>query len=159
MSRLTGLARSTLRRGLDELETVVDAALARRLRRPGGVRQKLTETDPTLLSDLKELVEPATRGDPEAPLLWTSRSVRNLAEALCAMGRRVGHNVVANLLRRLNYSLQSNRKTKEGTHKGTSKNSNFRPLLTRLAVTSAAKISVPRRFSFSPNVLELHFPG
>ncbi len=116
MSRLTGLARSTLRRGLDELETVVDAALARRLRRPGGVRQKLTETDPTLLSDLKELVEPATRGDPEAPLLWTSRSVRNLAEALCAMGRRVGHNVVANLLRRLNYSLQSNRKTKEGTH-------------------------------------------
>jgi hypothetical protein len=116
VSRLTGLARSTIRRGLDELETVAGTALTSRIRRPGGGRKNLTETDPTLLSDLKELVEPATRGDPEAPLLWTSRSVRNLAEALCAMGHRVGHNVVANLLRQLNYSLQSNRKTKEGTH-------------------------------------------
>ena len=116
VSRITGLARSTIRRGLDELESVAGAPLTGRIRRPGGGRKKLTETDPTLLSDLKDLVEPATRGDPEAPLLWTSRSVRNLADALCAMGHRVGHNVVANLLRQLSYSLQSNRKTKEGTH-------------------------------------------
>jgi hypothetical protein len=70
------------------------------------------ETSPTLLSDLKDLVEPATRGDPEAPLLCTSRSARNLADALCATGHRIGHNVVADLSRQLSYSLQSNRETK-----------------------------------------------
>ena len=69
-----------------------------------------------MLSDLKGLVEPTTRGDPEAPLLWTSRSLRNLADALCSMGHRIGHNVVADLLRQLQYSLQSNRKTREGTN-------------------------------------------
>ncbi len=115
VARITGLARSTIRRGLAELDGIVRPVTAR-IRRPGAGRKKLTETDPTLLSDLQTLVEPATRGDPEAPLLWTSRSVRNLADALRALGHRVGHNVVANLLRSLNYSLQSNRKTKEGTH-------------------------------------------
>ena len=87
----------------------------RRVRRAGGGRKKLSETDPTLLSDLQGLVEPTTRGDPQAPLLWTSRSLRNLAEALRAMGHRIGHNVVADLLRQLNYSLQGNRKTHEGS--------------------------------------------
>src|SRR5205823_5708953 len=87
-----------------------------RVRRPGGGRKKLTETDPTLLSDLQGLVEPTTRGDPQAPLLWTSRSLRNLAEALQAMGHRIGHNVVADLLRQLNYSLQGNRKIREGSN-------------------------------------------
>jgi Rhodopirellula transposase DDE domain len=61
-------------------------------------------------------VEPTTRGDPEAALLWTSRSLRNLAAALRAMGHRIGHNVVADLLRQLNYSLQANQKTREGSH-------------------------------------------
>jgi len=88
---------------------------ARRVRRPGGGRKKLTETNATLLSDLRGLVEPTTRGDPQAPLLWTSRSLRNLAEALRTMGHRIGHNVVADLLRTLNYSLQGNRKTREGS--------------------------------------------
>lgn len=115
VSRITGLARSTIRRGLAELDEVADLPVAC-VRRPGGGRKKLTETDPTLLSDLKDLVEPTTRGDPMAPLLWTSRSLRNLADALRAAGHRVGHNVVAKLLRALDYSLQSNRKTKEGTH-------------------------------------------
>jgi len=116
VSRITGLARSSIRRGLIELDALSSEVGPGRVRRPGGGRKKLTATDPTLLGDLKDLVEPATRGDPEAPLLWTSRSLRNLADALCAMGHRVGHNVVAGLLRQLNYSLQSNRKTKEGTH-------------------------------------------
>ena len=116
VSRITGLARSTIRRGLAELDHLAGAVGAGRIRRRGGGRKQLTETDPTLLSDLKNLVEPTTRGDPEAPLLWTSRSVRNLADALRAMGHRVGHKVVADLLRQLNYSLQSNRKTREGTH-------------------------------------------
>jgi hypothetical protein len=117
VSRITGIARSTVMRGLAELGADGASQLASgRLRRPGGGRKKLTETDPTLLSDLKALVEPTTRGDPEAPLLWTSRSLRNLAEALRAMGHCVGHNVVADLLRQLNYSLQANQKTREGSH-------------------------------------------
>jgi hypothetical protein len=116
VSRITGLARSTIRRGLDELERASGDAISGRVRRPGGGRKKATEVDPTLLSDLRDLVEPTTRGDPEAPLLWTSRSLRNLADALRTMGHEIGHNVVGDLLRQLNYSLQSNRKTKEGTH-------------------------------------------
>lgn len=121
VSRITGMARSTIIRGLAELGVDVcngpaSNAGPSRIRRPGGGRRKLTETDPTLLSDLQGLVEPATRGDPEAALLWTSRSLRNLADALRAMGHRIGHNVVADLLRELNYSLQANRKTREGTH-------------------------------------------
>jgi hypothetical protein len=117
VSRITGMARSTIIRGLAELlaDPGVRGATGR-VRCPGGGRKKLTTTDTTLLSDLRGLVEPATRGDPEAPLLWTSRSLRNLAEALRAMGHRVGHNVVADLLRQLNYSLQANRKTREGSH-------------------------------------------
>ena len=115
VSRITGIARSTINRGLAELCTAAsDDRPPRRVRRPGGGRKKLTATDATLLSDLRGLVEPTTRGDPQAPLLWTSRSLRNLAEALRAMGHRIGHNVVADLLRELNYSLQGNRKTREG---------------------------------------------
>jgi hypothetical protein len=114
VSRITGIARSTILRGLAELATA-GGEVTGRVRRPGGGRKSLTETDPSLLSDLRELVEPTTRGDPEAPLLWTSRSLRNLAAALCAMGHRIGHNVVGDLLRQLNYSLQANRKTREGS--------------------------------------------
>ena len=115
VARITGIARSTINRGLAELRTAApDDRPPRGVRRPGGGRKKLTETDATLLSDLQGLVEPTTRGDPQAPLLWTSRSLRNLAEALRAMGHRIGHNVVADLLRELNYSLQGNRKTREG---------------------------------------------
>ncbi len=119
VARLTGIARSAIIWGLAELVvTLTDdaASESRRVRRPGGGRKKLTQTDPTLLSDLQGLMEPATRGDPVAPLLWTSRSLRNLAAALQAMGHRISHYVVADLLRELNYSLQANRKTREGTH-------------------------------------------
>lgn len=117
LTRITGLARSTIDRGLQELAgTAAREAGAGRVRRTGGGRKKLTETDPTLLADLRGLVEPTTRGDPMAPLLWTSRSLRNLADALQAMGHRIKHNVVADLLRQLDYSLQSNRKTREGSN-------------------------------------------
>jgi len=67
-----------------------------------------------LLGDLRTLVEPATRGDPMAPLLWTAKSLRNLAAELQTLGHRIGHNVVAKLLRQLGYTLQANRKTLEG---------------------------------------------
>ena len=116
VSRATGIARSTINRGLAELrEEAAPAAPAGRVRRAGGGRKPLTTTDPTLLGDLQALVEPATRGDPMAPLLWVAKSVRNLAAALQAQGHRIGHNVVAKLLRELGYSLQANRKTLEGT--------------------------------------------
>jgi hypothetical protein len=117
VSRITGLARSTIARGLAELrgEAAPEAASGR-VRRQGGGRRSLVATDATLLADLKELVEPATRGDPMAPLLWTARSLRTLASALGALGHRIGHNVVADLLREMGYSLQANRKTREGTN-------------------------------------------
>ena len=138
VSRITGLARSTIRRGLDELEGAAGAAISVRVRRPGGGRKKATEVDPTLLCDLKDLIEPTTRGDPEAALLWTSRSLRNLADALRTMGHEIGHNVVGDLLRQLNYSLQSNRKTKEGTH-NPDRDAQFGYINTQVKVALAAE--------------------
>ena len=110
------MARSTIGRGLAELQGAATDVVAGRVRRPGGGRKKLTSGDATLLDDLRELVEPATRGDPQAPLLWTSKSLRHLAAALRRLGHRIGHNAVAGLLRDLGYSLQSNRKTREGSN-------------------------------------------
>jgi hypothetical protein len=110
----TGIARSTIGYGLRELRGDAPDSALRGVRRKGAGRKPLTETDPTLLSDLESLVDPATRGDPMSPLKWTSKSLRNLAAALCAMGHRVGHDVVGDLLKTLGYSLQANRKTLEG---------------------------------------------
>ena len=113
VSRITGVARSTIGRGLEELRS--GAALDfERARRPGGGRKALTSLDATLLDDLRRLVDPATRGDPQAPLLWTSKSLRHLAGELQRLGHKIGHNTVATLLRGLGYSLQANRKTLEG---------------------------------------------
>jgi Rhodopirellula transposase DDE domain len=117
VARVTGMARSTIDRGLSELRgETVTAAAPDRIRRKGGGRKPLVVTDPTLLSDLKYLVEPATRGDPMAPLLWTAKSLRRLAAGLRGLGHRICHNVVADLLRDMGYSLQANRKTREGTN-------------------------------------------
>jgi hypothetical protein len=116
VSRITGVARSTIDRGLAELRgDAAPAAAPERVRRKGGGRRPLVGTDPSLLGDLKELVEPTTRGDPMAPLLWTAKSLRTLAAGLRALGHRICHNVVGDLLREMGYSLQANRKTLEGT--------------------------------------------
>jgi len=115
VSRITGVARSTIDRGLAELRGDAPVAAPERVRRKGGGRRPLVVEDPSLLADLKQLVEPTTRGDPMAPLLWTAKSLRNLAAGLHALGHRVCHNVVADLLRAMGYSLQANRKTLEGT--------------------------------------------
>jgi len=115
-SRVTGLARSTIGRGLAELRGTVPPTVPGRIRRKGGGRKALVATDATLLADLKDLVAPTTRGDPMAPLLWTAKSLRNLAAGLRDLGHRISHNVVADLLRTLGYSLQANRKTLEGTN-------------------------------------------
>ena len=115
VSEATGIARSTIGYGLRELRGEAPDSALGGIRRKGAGRKPLTQTDPTLLSDLERLVDPATRGDPMSPLKWTSKSLRNLAAALCAMGHRVGHDVVGTLLKTLGYSLQGNRKTIEGS--------------------------------------------
>jgi hypothetical protein len=113
VERATGISRSTIQRGLRELASGVMAP-AERTRRAGGGRKRVTAIDETLLADLDALVEPTALGDPQSPLRWTSKSVRTLAEALQALGHRISHTVVAELLRELGYSLQGNAKTREG---------------------------------------------
>ncbi len=112
-ARATGVARSTIGRGLRDLEA--PDTLAGLVRRRGGGRHALTATDPTLLDDLRRLLEPATLGDPMRPLLWVSKSQVKLAAALCAMGHRVAKSSIPKLLETLNYRRQMNRKTLEGS--------------------------------------------
>src|SRR4030042_266682 len=83
-------------------------------RRRGGGGRPLRETDPGLLAALEELIEPATRGDPQSPLRWTCKSTRRLAEELPRQSHPVAPRSVAALLREAGYSLQANRKTREG---------------------------------------------
>ena len=114
VSQATGVSRQVIRQGLRELkETPVPPA--GRIRRVGGGRKKSKEKDPSLVADLERLVEPLTRGDPESSLRWTCKSVRNLADELKRQGHQISYPVVAELLHELGYSLQSNRKTKEGS--------------------------------------------
>ena len=116
VARATGMSPNTIRKGIREIESEFPrlAEEIDRVRRPGGGRPALSETDPSLVEDLEKLVDPATRGDPGSPLLWTSKSTRNLAEELQRVGHRVSHMTVARLLKQLGYSLQANRKTREG---------------------------------------------
>ena len=113
VSQITGVARSTIGRGLVELR---DGATAEpdRVRRHGGGRKPLIVKDATLIDNLRSLVEPSTRGDPQASLLWTAKSLRNLAAGLRELGHQISHSAVGDLLRSLGYSLQANRKTREG---------------------------------------------
>jgi transposase len=113
ISKGTGVSRQVIRQGLRELEQAPTHP-AGRVRRPGGGRKSARHKDPTLVADLEKLVEPATRGDPESCWRWTSKSVRKLAEELVSMGHEVSYPVVAELLHEMGYSLQANRKTKEG---------------------------------------------
>ena len=114
VARATGLARTTVQRGVDDVRT--GEPLGRgRVRRAGAGRPSIEQRDPTLRADLEALIEPTTRGDPESPLRWTTRSVRNLAAELVRQGHAVSHQTVSELLHDLGYSLQSNRKVLEGT--------------------------------------------
>lgn len=112
ISRACGLSRVTITRGMQELRN--RPLTAGRIRRPGGGRPALLRLDPDLPRTLEGLVEPLARGDPESPLRWTSKSTRALAAELTAKRHPVSHEKVAQLLRQLDYSLQSNRKTEEG---------------------------------------------
>ena len=109
----TGIARSTIGRGLAELADGKDQNPGR-IRRPGGGRKPKTETEPGLLEALGDLVQSAIRGDPEAALLWVSKSQRHLAGALAERGFSASQKLVGRLLRRLGFSLQANSKTREG---------------------------------------------
>ncbi|MGH7634652.1 MAG: ISAzo13 family transposase, partial [Gemmatimonadaceae bacterium] len=111
----TGISRSTISRGLRELAHPARGMLElERTRRPGGGRKRTTDKDPGLVADLDRLVEPTASGDPDSPLRWTAKSVRHLATALQAMGHEVSYRLVKDLLHDAGYSLQANRKTREG---------------------------------------------
>src|SRR5271156_2495988 len=111
----TGIARSTINRGVAELKAARNE-IGRGIRRPGAGRKREAERQPGLLSALEALIEDAIRGDPEAPLRWVSRSQRNIAETLRRQGFQVSQKLIGQLLREQQYSCQANRKTREGSH-------------------------------------------
>ena len=116
VSAATGLSRTTITTAIKELDSLEkDEVLPQqRIRRSGAGRRKITEKYPKIVQDLEELLEPYMRGDPVSPLRWTCKSVGKLTQELNRKGYRIGTTKVCELLHELNYSLQSNRKTKEG---------------------------------------------
>ena len=118
ITKATGIPRNTIRKGIYEIQTEMPRLaeeIEERVRQPGGGRRRLSEKDESLQQDLEKLMESTTRGDPMSPLLWTCKSTRNLAEELQKQGHQVSHMTIDRLLREMDYSLQGNRKTKEGT--------------------------------------------
>jgi len=115
VARASGLSRGTVIRGMAELQAAPKPARRQRIRRKGAGRKRTVDQDATLKRDLESLVEPVTRGDPESPLRWTCKSVRQLAAQLNRMGHRTSHRMVAEILHGMEYSLQANRKTLEGS--------------------------------------------
>jgi len=117
VSQATNLSRTTIYRGMRELDFSDKEIVAPegRTRNKGGGRKRLTEQMPEITGKLKDLVEDTTCGDPETPLLWTCKSTRQLSDALSSIGFRIGRQKVSELLADLGYSLQGNRKTKEGS--------------------------------------------
>jgi transposase len=119
VSRATGISPTTIAIGRTELEVrEADPKAPResRLRKPGGGRKRLTAVDPELVASLERLVDPMTRGDPQSPLRWTCKSTTQLANELTRQGHPVSPRTVGRLLKAAGYSLQSNRKTKEGSN-------------------------------------------
>lgn len=136
VARATGVAASTIGRGLRDL--AVEGSLdPDRVRRQGGGRKPLTVTDPGLLPDLLSLVEPDERGDPMSPLRWTCKSLRQLAGEMAAMGHRVSRTVIGELLRAQKCSLQGNSKTEEGSEHE-DRDAQFRHINTSVTAAMAA---------------------
>jgi len=116
VSRQIGVSRRVISEGIKEFKNP-DKFTFDKIRKKGGGRKSTLAKDKTIIEDLERLIEPDTRGDPESPLRWTCKSLRNLAEALKAMNHKTSHRMVGKLLHDLKYSLQANRKTQEGgTH-------------------------------------------
>ena len=137
--RATGISEATVRRGIAEVESGQRAPEGR-VRRPGAGRPSIVQREPGLREALLALLEGATRGDPESPLLWTSRSVANLTAALRAQGFAVHESTVRRQLKGLGYSLQANRKTHEGADHP-DRDGQFR----RIADVSAAAVAAGSR--------------
>ena len=114
VAKATGISRPVIRQGIAELKDPTTLAPGR-VRKEGGGRKRASDKDASLKADLEALLESTTRGDPEAALRWTCKSVRQLTAELKRMSHTVSHQVVADLLHELGYSLQANRKTKEGS--------------------------------------------
>lgn len=121
LAEVTGLSEKTIKRGIDEIDQKgknkkleLKESGEKRVRKVGGGRKKITETDPQLLVELEKLISPFTRGDPESALRWTAKSYYNLAEELTKNGHPVSAMTIYNLLIEMEYTLQSNKKTKEG---------------------------------------------
>jgi len=114
VSQTTGIARSTIGRGLHDLRSGA-VRFSERIRRKGAGRKRATEKQPGILEALNELVDSSIRGDPEAPLLWVSKSQQKLSVALAEQGFTAGQKLVGRLLKELGFSLQANAKTREGT--------------------------------------------
>jgi transposase len=115
VAKATGISRPVIRQGIADLKDST-ALASGRVRKEGGGRKRVIDKDASLKTDLQSLLESTTRGDPQAALRWTCKSVRQLTAELKRMGHEVSHQVVADLLHELGYSLQANRKTKEGSH-------------------------------------------
>ena len=118
VSRATGMSPNTIAKGRTELElrkADPKSPSEPRLRKPGGGRKRTTAVDPELVVHLERLVDPATRGDPRSPLRWTCKSTTQLANELTRQGHPISPRTVGRLLKAAGYSLQSNRKTKEGS--------------------------------------------
>jgi hypothetical protein len=115
VERATGMSRTTIRQGLEELREGVSVEDVVQVRRAGGGRPSIEDTSPGIVPALEALVDPLTRGDPESPLKWTSKSTRKLAEELAAQGFKASPQKIGQLLHANGYSLQSTNKTLEGT--------------------------------------------
>ena len=111
--RATAIDHKTIRKGLKELTSNSNVP-SNRIRIKGGGRKKVKENNPDIINELELLVEPISRGDPESPLRWTCKSTYKLAAELTDKGSKVSHPTVGRLLAELGYSLQGNKKTKEG---------------------------------------------
>jgi transposase len=123
IARITGLCRQTIYNGLADLAA---GNTSERVRRPGGGRKKLRDQHPKLVKKIEDLVDDVTRGDPESPLRWTCKSVKNVEKGLLKIGYSVSYRTVARILNEQGYSLQANRKTSEGRKDHPDRDQQFR---------------------------------
>ena len=156
VSRIIGLARSTINRGEDDLDT--EPLTKGRVRRAGGGRRAVSEVDPGLICELKRLVEPATLGDPMRPLIWVSKSMDKLSRTLTAMAHPISADTVRKELVKLGFSRQFNRKADEGS-KHPDRNAQFEHISAKVTAAQAAGQPVISVDTKKKGVLQRHGKG
>lgn len=114
IAQLSSVTRRTIAKGETDTLLNEDDTPINRIRKEGGGRKKAIEHQPEMLQAIEDIVSPHTMGNPMNPLIWTSKSIRKITAELLAMGYKVSHEVVRQCLMYLGYSLQANKKTKEG---------------------------------------------